>query len=91
MNIYHNYKYNVKNKKLICKIKECKNIRDEKRLYYILRLYCNTFYKTLTETDIKKIFKIFKINEKKFKLDLFKVKNLDVVDKIIVHYFNSFL
>jgi hypothetical protein len=89
MNIYHNYKYNVENKKLICKIKECKNKRDEDRLYYILRLYCNTFYKILTETDIKKIFQLFKINNKKFKLDLFKVKNLNVIDKIIIHYINS--
>jgi hypothetical protein len=89
MNIYHNYKYNVENKKLICKIKECKNKRDEQRLYYILRLYCNTFYKILTETDIKKIFQLFKINNKKFKLDLFKVKNLNVIDKIIIHYINS--
>jgi hypothetical protein len=89
MNIYHNYKYNVENKKLICKIKECKNKRDENRLYYILRLYCNTFYKILTETDIKKIFQLFKINNKKFKLDLFKVKNLNVIDKIIIHYINS--
>ena len=89
MNIYHNYKYNIGNKKLICKIKECKNKRDEQRLYYILCLYCNTFYKKLTEPDIKKIFQLFKINEKKFKLDLFKVKNLDVIDKIIIHYINS--
>jgi hypothetical protein len=86
MNIYFDYQQDIKRTKLICKIKECKNKRDEKRLYYILRLYCNTFYKTLTETDIKKIFKIFKINNKKFKLDLFKVKNLDVIDKIIIHY-----
>ena len=91
MNIYHNYKYNVENKKLISKIEACKDKRDEKRLYYILRLYCNTFYKTLTETDIKKIFQLFKINNKKFKLDLFKLKNLDIIDKIIIHYFNSFL
>ena len=89
MNIYHNYKYNVENKKLISKIEARKNKRDEQRLYYILRLYCNTFYKTLTEPDIKKIFQLFKINNKKFKLDLFKVKNLDVIDKIIIHYINS--
>jgi hypothetical protein len=91
MNIYHNYKHNIENKKLISKIEARKNKRDEKRLYYILRLYCNTFYETLTETDIKKIFQLFKINNKKFKLDLFKVKNLDIIDKIIIHYFNSFL
>ena len=89
MNIYHNYKYNVENKKLISKIEARKNKRDEQRLYYILRLYCNTFYKTLTETDIKKIFQLFKINNKKFKLDLFKVKNINVIDKIIIHYINS--
>ena len=89
MNIYFDYQQNIKRTKLISKIEARKNKRDEQRLYYILRLYCNTFYKTLTETDIKKIFQLFKINNKKFKLDLFKVKNLNVIDKIIIHYINS--
>ncbi len=91
MNIYFDYQQDIKRTKLISKIEARKDKRDEKRLYYILRLYCNTFYKTLTDTDIKKIFQLFKINNKKFKLDLFKLKNLDIIDKIIIHYFNSFL
>lgn len=91
MNIYFDYQQDIKRTKLISKIEARKDKRDEKRLYYILRLYCNTFYKTLTDTDIKKIFQLFKINNKKFKLDIFKVKNLDIIDKIIIHYFNSFL
>lgn len=85
MLIYYNYKYNKENKGLLIKKEQNYNIRDEKRLYYLLKLYCNKKFNITNENNIKIIFNDFKLNENKFKIYMFKIKNLEMIDDIIIN------
>lgn len=90
MLIYYNYKYNKENRGLLIKKEQNYNARDEKRLYYILKLYCNKKFNITNEDDIKKIVNNFKLNENQFKIYMFKIKNLRIIDDIIISSLQQF-
>jgi hypothetical protein len=87
MHIAYSYKYNKNTDSVMMKLFEKKNIRDSKRLYYILKLYCNLHYPQFTKNiDIfNSIFKRLKDSVDKFSVYMFKIniKDLDIIDNII--------
>ena len=78
MNLLYNYA--ILNNIAMEKIKLGKDKRDEKRLYYILSLYCK---KHKYHKNINQLFENFKLHVMEFSTPLFKITNLDIVDKII--------
>jgi hypothetical protein len=84
INMYYDYR-NLLNK-LKKKIKNGKDIRDEKRLDYIFRLYCKLFYKNMNNDSINKTLDLIKSKNEKFKKSIFVLKDLSVLDKFFKKY-----
>lgn len=89
VNIHFRYKYNTKNKGLLLKKNKGHFLRDEKRLFYILKLYCLKQYNISDNNIVKYIFKQFKLYNSKFKIYMFKINNLDIIDNIIKKSLNN--
>lgn len=79
--MYLLYNYAILNKIAMEKIKLGKDKRDEKRLYYILQLYCRKYR---YHKNINELLEQFKAHVMEFNIPLFKTTNLDVVDKIFL-------
>lgn len=75
------YNYAILNNIAMEKIKLGKDKRDEKRLYYILKLYCKKYR---YNKNINELFEKFKSHVMEFNIPLFKTTNLDIVDKILL-------
>ena len=84
LNLYYDYK-NLLNK-MEKKIKNGKDIRDEKRLDYFFKLYCKLFYKNMNNEDINKTLDLIKSKNKKFKKCIFVLKDLSVLDNFFKKY-----
>jgi hypothetical protein len=78
MYIFYNYK--MKNKYTLNKLDNNKIDRNKTRLKYMLELYCYNINKNI---DIDKLVEKFLKNIKKFKTNIFKIRNLNVIDKLI--------
>jgi len=83
MNLYYNYKYDMLNKGILKKKDKGYFMRDERRLFYILRLYCRINYNITDNNIIERVLINFKLKDYKFKKYMFKIKNTDIIDKII--------
>ena len=81
MHLYHNY--TILNKFTLNKIEKGLHKRDEKRLFYMLKYYCTSRNKNITDKKLKEIFEKLKSSYKDFGESMFKIKNLDMIDKII--------
>lgn len=80
--MYIYYNYTIKNNSTLEKIEQGKNKRDEQRLYYMLKYYCNK-YNCKDSVDI--IFNRFKDNVMLFNIHMFSIKNLDIIDDILLN------
>lgn len=83
MNLYYIYNSNIFNQGILKKKEKGYLERDERRLFYIIRLYCRNIYKISNKRMINNIFEFFKINDYKFKKYMFKIKNTNIVDDLI--------
>lgn len=82
INLYYDYK-NLLNQ-MERKIKEGKDIRDEKRLDYFFKLYCKLFYKNMNNDSIIKTLDLIKLKNEKFNKCI--LKNLNVIDTFFREY-----
>jgi hypothetical protein len=84
INMYYDYKnlLNIMEEK----IKEGKNIRDEKRLDYVFKLYCKLFYKNMNNNSINKTLDLIKLKNKKFSKCIFLLKDLSILDNFFKKY-----
>jgi hypothetical protein len=84
INLYYDYKnlLNIMEEK----IKEGKNIRDEKRLDYVFKLYCKLFYKNMNNNSINKTLDLIKLKNKKFSKCIFLLKDLSILDNFFMKY-----
>ena len=84
INLYHDYQ-NLLNQ-MEQKIKNGKDIRDEKRLDYVFKLYCKLFYKNMNNDTINKTLDLMKSKNKKFSKCIFVLKDLSVLDNFFKKY-----
>jgi hypothetical protein len=84
INLYHDYQ-NLLNQ-MEQKIKNSKDIRDEKRLDYVFKLYCKLFYKNMNNDTINKTLDLMKSKNKKFSKCIFVLKDLSVLNNFFKKY-----
>lgn len=82
MHLYYKYKYNTEDITINIKKESGKNIRDEKRLNIFFKIYCDTYYKNLNNSNINSKLDKLKISCKNFKKRIEDIKNFDVINKI---------
>jgi hypothetical protein len=82
MHLYYKYKFNTEDITISVKKESGKNVRDEKRLNIFFKIYCNSYYKNLNNSNKNSILDKLKNNCIKFKDSIEKIKNFDGIDKI---------
>jgi len=82
MHLYYKYKYNTEDITINIKKEGGKNIRDEQRLNIFFRIYCDTYYKNLNNSNINSKLDKLKNSCKNFKKRIEDIKNFDVINKI---------
>ena len=80
MHLYYKYNYNTEDITITKKKEEKKNIRDKKRLDLFFKIYCKALYPD--KKDVNILFDKLKKNEKKFKKNIDKIKNFDMIENI---------
>ena len=84
MHLYYKYNYNVVNITIERKKIEGKNIRDKKRLDLFFKIYCNVMYPNLNNNQINLLLIKLKNNEKKFKKNIEKIKDFQMIENIFL-------
>ena len=83
LHMYYKYNHNTNNTKIPLKKVEGKNVRDEKRLKIFFEIYCKILFPKMKKTELKLNYNNLLLNNKKFNKPVEKIKNFDVLSKII--------
>jgi hypothetical protein len=83
MHLYYKYKYDTENTEIVKKREAKKNVRDEKRLKIFFEIYCKILFPKMKKTELKLNYNNLLLNNKKFNKPVEKIKNFDVLSKII--------
>ena len=84
MHLYYKYNFNKTNITINKKKIEGKNSRDKKRLDLFFKIYCNVLYPKLNNNQINLLLIKLKSNEKKFKKNIEKIKDFNMIDNIFL-------
>lgn len=84
LHLFYKYECNTENITIEKKRKECKDIRDEKRLDLFFKIYCKTLYPKLNKNNIKLYLEKLKDSKIKFKKNVEKIKNFKMIEDIFL-------
>lgn len=84
LHLLYKYDCNTENITIEKKRKECKNVRDEKRLDLFFKIYCKRLYPKLNKNNIHLYLEKLKDSKIKFKKNIEKIKDFKMIENVFL-------